>query len=185
MLIDNLMGKNYLIQLNNLLEKEKYSHCTNTSGEKSVENSDWINSFSSIIYGNGEYHGSSDFIFNILIRALDYQDQELDLLLRIRLGLILRTPSPINHGEHVDWYDPVNKLRTGLFYINDSDGDTFIYKEKYNVDLAERPKVFNLKKQISPLENRWYDFDGKRYHNSTSPINHNYRLVLTFNYTIK
>jgi hypothetical protein len=181
MLIDNLMGKNYLNYLNTITDTIPYLPCFNTSGEERVENNPWTFSFASVIYSgeNDSRQGCSDYIFNILLRALDLQKQELLYLHRIRLGLVFRTPTIINHGEHLDF----SQFKTGLFYINDSDGDTNIYEEKFNIKRV--PEKFKLKKSISPIENRWYDFDGRRYHNSNSPTQNNYRLVLTFNYTIK
>lgn len=190
MLIDNLMGKNYLKFLDSIIDTVPYTTCLNTSGEKKEENKPWTFSFASIIYNDNDVQqGCSDYIFNILLRVLDFQKQELLNLYRIRLGLVFRTPTVVNHGEHLDFgYDFFLKnhdvkFKTGLFYINDSDGDTNIYEEKFNIKRV--PKKFKLKKSVSPVRNRWYDFDGRRYHNSNSPIQNNHRLVLTFNYTIK
>lgn len=183
------MGKNYLHYLKPSVEDISYNTCFNTSGIDRKENEPWTFSFSSCIYNeNGDKQGCADFIFNILLTALDRQNQELLHLSRIRLGLIFRTPTVINHGEHLDFGDDFyinnkSKCRTGLYYINDSDGDTNVYKEKFSP--LSIPEKFTLKKSISPVENRWYDFNGERYHNSNSPIENNYRLVLTFNYTIK
>jgi hypothetical protein len=189
MLIDGLMGKNYLHYLKSNVENISYNTCFNTSGINTKENEPWTFSFSSPIYLENEYkHEYGDYIFTILLTALDHQNEELLNLSRIRLGLIFRTPTVINHGEHLDFGNEFfinnkSKCRTGLYYINDSDGDTNVYKEKFST--LGIPEKFTLKKSISPVENRWYDFNGERYHNSNSPIENNHRLVLTFNYTIK
>lgn len=186
MLIDNLMGPNYVNALNSSLNNLDYKHCIDTSGTKI--DSDYKNSFASLIYDYGQKTDFSDYVINILFTALDKQEQLLEDLFRIRVGLIFRTPEPVNHGIHVDYSPEILsrnlKLRNALYYVNDSSGETCLYKEReqhYNSYTTD----FNFKKSIKPIANRWYDFDGRRYHNSVSPTENDYRLAITFNYSIK
>jgi hypothetical protein len=186
MLIKNLMGQNYLNSLDNCINELDYRHCIDTSGTNL--NSDFKNSFSSIIYAQDMKHIFSDYFIHILFTALDRQNQILNELYRIRVGLCFRTPKPINHGEHIDYsgefLEKNLKLRTGLYYVNDSSGETHIYREKEQTKYNSKKK-FNLLKTIKPVRNIWYDFNGRKYHNSVSPTENDYRLVITYNYSIK
>jgi hypothetical protein len=159
-----------------------------------------LSSFVSIIYAvnretSEEYKTEFfDFFLMILLSALDKQNQVLQSLSRIRLSFIHNKMIPIMQGAHIDqrYEDPNLKYRNGLFYINDSDGDTIIFKKKINetrpavTSSEEYNKAHDLKifKKISPKCNRWYDFNARRLHTSTSPVKHDRRMVVSFNYTI-
>jgi len=65
---------------------------------------------------------------------------------------------------------------TCLYYVNDCDGDTFIFNE------TEESKKYTIKQRVSPKKGRVCIFDGKHYHASSSPVLSNSRVVLTFNY---
>ena len=57
-----------------------------------------------------------------------------------------------------------------LYYVNNSEGDTFIY-DKYDKKLTQ---------QITPKKNRVVVFDGSIYHASSLPTK-NKRIILNFN----
>ena len=57
-------------------------------------------------------------------------------LLRIRLGLFTQNAAAgPYHNPHVDFYLP---HQNALYYVNDSDGDTFIFNETYDDVSLER-----------------------------------------------
>lgn len=116
----------------------------------------------------------------ILLAALDQQDQQLDTVLRVRLGLCTRTPWPVIHTPHID--HPVPHHRTGIFYPTTSDGDTVIYNERQQQ--ASRQHYTEWHRQ-TPTANTWMDFAGQHFHSSTTPVAHESRHVLTINYTVK
>lgn len=104
-------------------------------------------------------------------------------ILRIRLGMILPTPwsEPENSlqyqqsGEepHVDFFIP---HYIGLYYINDSDGDTVVYNE------TKKSKNYTEMTRISPEKGKIFIFNGKHYHSSGTPNRSTHRLVATFNF---
>ena len=67
---------------------------------------------------------------------------------------------------HVDWHFPHHVL---LYYVNDSDGDTVLFKNR---------KVW---KRISPKKNRLVMFNHKMLHASSHPIESIARVVLNYN----
>jgi hypothetical protein len=110
-------------------------------------------------------------------------DKEL-FLFRLRCGLNFPL---VNHNKkfdmeynypHIDHNPDLiqGNTFTCLYYVNDCDGDTFIFNE------TEESKHYTVKQRVSPKKGRICIFDGKYYHASSSPTLSNSRVVLTFNY---
>lgn len=124
-----------------------------------------------------------------IIAAIDRTGDKIKSIDRIRLGLIPWAAEPGQQAPHVDvpWAH-----KTGLIYINDSDGDTVIYNEKYDPDsgLDTRAYFETIKDRLTvhstftPQANTMVLFDGLMYHNSSSPVNTPRRVAINFNYTI-
>jgi hypothetical protein len=74
--------------------------------------------------------------------------------------------------------DPDVKLFVLLCYINDSDGPTIIYNEKYPVTNF---KELSIKDKIYPKAGRAIFFEGDQYHSSSFPIDSTMRMVLNIN----
>jgi len=111
-------------------------------------------------------------------------------LYRVRCGFNI-PPNPQNKYEDVEHNTPHvdhdNKVVTGktytcLYYLNDTDGDTFIFNEKVPPAPAPWPPKFTIKHRVNPTRNKLLIFDGDYFHASSSPRKHNSRVVLTFNY---
>ena len=140
-------------------------------------------SFSHTIFGPdvGPISPLWELCFSILLTALDRQGQKLGTVFRVRYGFCTRTPYPVVHSPHVD---QGQEHRTALYYVMPTDGDTIVYNEQAVYGDPEVPKTYTEAERISPEQNLWADFDGAHFHSSTSPVAHEERLVLTFNYSI-
>lgn len=88
---------------------------------------------------------------------------------------------------HVDYF---TKHKTCLYYINDSDGDTFLFDEVFqktnlfsNTITADKNFITKktLSERITPTQGKAILFDGLRYHSGSIP-KHNLRYVLNFNF---
>jgi hypothetical protein len=106
----------------------------------------------------------------------------------IRIKINLQTPVVNNdpnkyNGAHVDRYTPHCSL---IYYLDDSDGDTFIFNELFDEsDPTTWPQnvVPTVKERITPVANSLYHLDtGLRYHSSSNPINTNRRYTINFNF---
>lgn len=174
--MENLLGPNHY---HNILTRIDSPTTAWFRGETSATAEDeplaYHSSFSNLIFkkDTGPLNDLFDLTLTILLTAMDQQQKHLKDLLRIRIGLITRTPTPIVHPPHKDFHTP---HRTGLYYLNDSDGDTTIYKE---TQLSDQ---YTVSETVSPKANKWHDFDGSHYHSSATPINHEKRIVITYNY---
>ena len=122
----------------------------------------------------------------LLFIYCDKAQLELTTLLRIRLGMFTQSPGdePF-HNPHVDFYAP---HQVALYYVNDSDGDTVLFDETFDQISAEQSaphanqRKFTEARRISPRKGRMVGFDGKHYHASMHPRNHQSRIVITFNF---
>jgi hypothetical protein len=108
-------------------------------------------------------------------------------LLRVRLGLFTRTLLDVKfHNPHVDSEEPHG---VALYYVNESDGDTVVFKEtSADVPIPESAEHANAGrftelKRIPPRRGKMAYFDGKHYHASMHPMRHASRIVITFNFT--
>jgi hypothetical protein len=145
------------------------------------EDPQYQGSFSHLIYKDEQNISPLwDPSLTILLAALDHQGQELDSVLRVRLGLCTRTPWPVEHSPHID--HPVLTHRTGIFYPRTSDGDTVVFDQRREQASREMYTEWHRQK---PTANLWMDFPGRHFHSSTTPVAHESRYVLTINYTVK
>ena len=124
-------------------------------------------------------------MFDVLVR--DALPTTHDWVLnRLRVGMNIPQSSHHNQWDvehdrpHIDHHaDGMGgDTITALYYVNESDGDTFVFNEQ-GLDI---PKRVTVKQRVEPKQNRLLLFDGAYYHASSCPKHHDYRLVITMNY---
>ena len=75
-----------------------------------------------------------------------------------------------------------------LYYVNDTDGDTFIFDKFADLNNLKSPTLneseVTVIKKISPKKGRALVFDGRRYHSSSAPTK-DIRCILNFDIAIK
>ena len=130
-----------------------------------------------------------DLVIAAIFTAFDNCGEELYELYRIRIGLITAQSTSFPHMPHIDLGFP---HKNALIYLNDSDGDTLLYEEKYNYNQHLNPhqyfienyndKEMNVIYRSTPKANKMFLFDGAHYHSSSTPINTSSRVVININY---
>jgi len=115
-----------------------------------------------------QYYDSFNIVSLILINNFKLKDKKIE---RLRLGNMTSMNTPVINNPHTDYLTP---HLTILYYLNDSDGDTYFYKDK------EGKETMQI---ISPKRNRAVLFDGLIPHSSSKPVNNPYRIVLNINLT--
>lgn len=155
------------------------------------ENTEKTDKFNYSFFHNAYFHDDGYSVVGekleyAILDCLNYINFPISRMLRIRLGLITVTEHTIVHTPHIDF--PFEH-KTGLLYLNDSDGDTILYNERYDTsrDKSEYDqKIRNREKEIittfTPKENKLAIFDGLLYHSSSSPTKTDRRVVVNFNY---
>ena len=133
-----------------------------------------------------------EFLLPIFIQAK--AETTAKVLLRARGDMTVNSGEQITYEPHIDM--PGHKEHINMiFYIGDSDGDTIIYKEKFEpVEVLgeapsglqdskyEVPKTLTEEQRISPKANRLVIFNGEHWHTGQSPINHTRRVILNLNF---
>jgi hypothetical protein len=71
-----------------------------------------------------------------------------------------------------------------LYYVNNTDGDTYIFdKTKKELNHISKDTKLGILKQVSPKKGRVVLFDGRRYHSSSGPTK-DIRCIINFNVQI-
>jgi hypothetical protein len=136
--------------------------------------------FSNLIYDRATKPDMGADFYNILpvlYQAGARVGFDVGAVLRMRAFLQLPIASndgPINNA-HTDM--AMNHLVV-LYYLTDSDGDTYIYNE------TEKSETYTIKQQVTPKRGRCVVFDGRLYHSSSRPTN-NRRCILNINFIPK
>jgi hypothetical protein len=123
--------------------------------------------FSHLFYSNGVINSDS---FE-MIEAIPIALSETGTLLLARSFLQLPVSTTRLHNNiHIDYETPHTVC---LYYVNDTDGDTFIF--------ANDKKT--ITQRISPKKNRCVVFDGSTYHASSTPSKDK-RAVINFDLSV-
>lgn len=94
-------------------------------------------------------------------------------VLRAKFNLLNQSSSTEFNYPHIDTTEP--DFITLLYYVNDSDGDTFVFNEKY----PSASHTVTIQDRISPKKGKAVLFDSSIYHSSSNPTSHNVRVVLS------
>lgn len=94
-------------------------------------------------------------------------------VLRSKFNLLTLRNDDTFHYPHadVDMYD--KQVMSCVYYVNDTDGDTYFFKE-FAPKKTDQPTI---ERRVTPKKGSIVLFDARRYHASSSPIHHEYRIV--------
>jgi hypothetical protein len=128
----------------------------------------------------------SSLLLPILFSFCERAGLEYNALLRIRVGLFPKTKIVAkHHNPHVDFSQP---HQTAVYYVNDSDGDTVVFKETVgDVPVSQAARFANDEKfrigaRVSPAKGKMMGFNGLHYHASMHPMKASKRIAVTFNF---
>jgi len=91
--------------------------------------------------------------------------------LRMKANLLLNSAQDLEEYHNVPHVDTTSEHLVFLYYVNDSDGDTYIW-DRYGEELLTR---------VSPERGRILVFDGFHYHASSPPSKSEARIVINSN----
>ena len=187
--IDNVLGSSVLSEIEHrVLDKRIPWYFEESTAYNEKDSNLFDFSFSHLIVNNSEPVSLLyDVMLMTFMQCLDKVNQKVDQLYRMRLGLITPTQSTFVHSAHIDSETP---HITGLFYFNDSDGDTILYNNVFNPDSGMlgsdyvKTQELSVLEKFKPTKNTFVCFDGFRYHSSSTPTLSKKRVVLNVNYSI-
>ncbi|HEX4405318.1 MAG TPA: 2OG-Fe(II) oxygenase, partial [Polyangia bacterium] len=121
-----------------------------------------------------------DVIFPFFYFLEDKTGIRLEAVERIKANMLLRSTEPDDryNTPHIDVPDPGYKSL--LYYVKDSDGDTFFFNETWR-----DKKALTLKQRISPKKGKAVVFDSNVWHASSNPRQSQNRVVLNLIFKVK
>lgn len=150
------------------------------------------------LYGNGSFGFQHDLIryyrgevienisgFQPFVMALLFQIKDIigaESVIRSRVDMTMYNPEKFMHGVHTDL--PGLSHWSSVYYVNDSDGETFIYdSHEDDCPITEADlSISNIKEVVQPKANRVVIFDGNYYHTGHSPSEHKNRIIINSNF---
>lgn len=117
-----------------------------------------------------------DFVNNfIFVKFLEKNNINCNRILRAKMNFVTKLDEDVHQPPHTDDEIP---HKVFLYYINDSDGDTILFNEKY----GDNPKELTVRERIRPEKGKAILFDGLQYHASSAPRVSNYRAVINISF---
>jgi len=182
---DVIGSKAYLNYLNEFITSNAFDwyYMSSTAYQKETECKPYNFSFYHLLVNKSEQVSNHWSLFLPLVYELVEKSGVIDhYVARVRLGLITKAPYHNVHAPHCDF---INEHKTILYYLNESDGDTFFYSNKFKLsdDKKEpyRYETFDVSYQNHYRKNSMILFDGHTYHSSSSPMHHDSRIALNIN----
>jgi hypothetical protein len=159
------------LQWNYVKEGVDYTH-------DSIKTNYTINSFQYVhsVYADAQQKSPTFSYFTSLLSAIPFTFKEL---LRIKVNstsVSCNTSNDTCGAPHTDFVPPPDELLTAIYYINDSDGDTFIFNESFGSN------TLSIKQRIKPKRGRLVVFNGKLYHSGNYPTTDKPRIVANINF---
>ena len=121
-----------------------------------------------------------DVIFPLFYFLEDKTGVVLSHIERMKANMLLKKSTDANmyNTPHIDIPDA--NFKSLLYYVSDSDGDTFIFNETYT-----HKKDLTVRKRVSPKKGKAVLFDSNIWHASSNPRANANRVVLNFIFGVK
>jgi hypothetical protein len=123
---------------------------------------------------NDNYYDS--YITKYLVHCMEeyFGRNFSDRLVRVKVNMLLKDSTYKVHNYHIPHVDWKEETESAIYYVNDSDGDTFFFNEKPNQNFTN----ITVKQRVTPRKGRLVLFDSSYLHASSSPIINNERIII-------
>ena len=177
-IFDNIIDSNYQKHYQNIIFKKiKWTYefdVTNPNNEQQRPGFSYFYLKDNIVY---KYHSHMTHMIDAACDKINFKRKDC-LQGRSFLQLPLNLKDRSIDAPHVD--ADIDHLVV-LYYVNDSDGDTVIYENKFEgYDKVPRFSELKEKQRVTPKAGRVVIFNGKHWHTSCQP-EHNVRCVINYN----
>jgi hypothetical protein len=124
-----------------------------------------------------------DIVFPMFYFMEDKTGVSLGSVERMKANLLVQKDlEPDAHNTpHIDIPDA--GFKSLLYYVKDSDGETFLFKETYQSKGAKEP--LTVRKRIAPRKGKAVLFNSNIWHASSNPRQNATRVVLNFIFRCK
>lgn len=132
-------------------------------------------------YVNKNFPNIVNIIKNIIKGVGKWKEVQI---LRAKLNMLTNNSKmqpDFYNTPHVDYMERYNPITSAILYLDNADGDTFLFNERYK---GENLKKWTVNTRITPEKNKLVYFDNVYYHASQNPIKHEKRIVLNLNFKV-
>lgn len=191
-IIDNALNKNSLQKLKEAIFSEAFNWTirnTTAGGQLNPSIKEPIDGLSFVHFAMMEDKRFTDLAIPLemaLFEILSKMNISVEKVHRIIVGCLTHKSFPVKNQIHIDM--PYHH-HVGLLYLNDCDGDTDVYKTEFSSSVQEHIDGIvdlpdsDIDVSITPAENRFATFYGRKFHRSTHPTNVFRRIVVNFDYS--
>lgn len=189
MLFENIIPLSYQQELLNTLGSNIFPWYWNEDMliyDKHVKETEKLSTFTHILYNNNAINSEYFNVAKPLIYFIEEKTKsKIKSIIRIQANLLTpvnTTEDVLKHSIHTDTgefeKDYLTKYKNHysfLYYVNDADGDTYIYGKNKKDIVA----------QYSPKQGNGIWFKSTEWHRATPPINFKKRIVINFMFEIE
>jgi len=101
-------------------------------------------------------------------------------ILKCKFNLLTKRDSNEFHYPHADVDNFDEEVKSAVYYVNNSDGDTYLFNE-FAPTIDNNVSIY---KTFSPVKGSILIFDSRRFHASSSPVINEKRIVLNIVFRI-
>jgi hypothetical protein len=127
-----------------------------------------------------------DVVFPMFYFMEDKTGVALKSVERMKANLLVQKPhvEGTYNTPHIDIPDA--GFKSLLYYVKDSDGDTFLFNERFH-ETRDGKRPLTIRKRVSPRKGKAVLFDSNIWHASSHPHENQTRVVLNFifSYSLK
>jgi hypothetical protein len=187
--IEKFIPKSYADMLENIVKSPdfQWTYCPSTNNQSApqIMKTD-TNSYESeqlvhTLYAEGAKRSP---FFDIVVTFFYFLEEKTGIVVdgieRIKFNMLLKkgVDNDAYNTPHIDVPEP--NYKSLLYYVSESDGDTFIFNERFN-----HKKELTVRKRVSPAKGKAIVFDSNTWHASSNPRTHPNRVVLNFVFGVK
>jgi hypothetical protein len=186
--IEKFIPKSYADMLENVCRSPDfqwtYTPSTNNQNAPEIMKSD-KNSYESdqLVHALYLENAKRSPFFDVFVTFFYFLEEKtgivVDAIERVKINMLLKSVSDGAYNTpHIDVPEP--KYNSLIYYVTDSDGDTFIFNEKFG-----DKKDLSIRKRVSPKKGKAVVFDSNTWHASSNPRKHGNRIVCNFIFRVK
>jgi len=193
LIFDNLLPDGYINYIEKFIRNDKIDwHYVRDATYHTTQGYSNTDGAGHLLYSPQHTSKFYNFFKPILYAASEAASIKVEMrhVFRARLGLLMKAypTDPEYNLPHVDADFP---HWTGLYYVNDNDGPTYIFNERItdlspkkrdDNSILEFMKTATVDQAVEPKKGRFVLFDGLRFHASSKPKSSEDRMVITFNW---
>jgi hypothetical protein len=187
--IEKFIPKSYSDMLENIVKSPDFQwiYCPSTNNQSAPEimKAD-AHSYESeqLVHTLYAENAKRSPFFDIVVTFFYFLEEKTGIVVdgieRIKFNMLLKRGNADDayNTPHIDVPQP--NYKSLLYYVIDSDGDTFVFNETFN-----HKKGLTVRKRVSPSKGKAIVFDSNTWHASSNPRTHSNRIVLNFCFSVK